>query len=1101
MQKYVAFISYRHKELDASVASKLHSLIERYPVPKSIAKSRCSNRIGIVFRDKEELPLSSDLSKSIMDALDNSEYLIVVCTPDTPGSHWVQKEIEYFLEKHSYDKILIVLAAGEPENSFPAPLIRLSASTDNPEAASYLQGKIEPLAADVRSESVKQSLRRLKRETTRIAAALLGCPYDDLQQRFRRRKIRRIATALSVLILSVVGYTSTVLVKNDEISRVNADLLKSYEQIQQVNNELNKTVTDMQIVQSLFLSEKSAQLLEQGNRTAAIHVALAALPVDNARPLVSEAEFALSNALYAYNSDAGTYVASRSFSKKGGVDIEKGVQTKDGQTYAYYDSNAKVVNVVNTIDGKELWSRSPQDILGNRTYDSDNDLIRSIFINEKANGLVIVHDRGVICADITNGTALWDMSFEKILGTNTFSLNSSDVAADKDASTLYITIRYWLRSNDEEKELIQMVVLDVTKKGESVLISLEEMRNRFYLYSFDKPIVSDDGRYYLQSYKDLSNNQFKKLVQIDCVNGSISVIENHKFEHALYSYAPKSNDILLCYIDQGIEGNETSSTSPALIVCRLNNQNGFPTIWEMDTKRASHQFDYSDYDVLAGRGIYYYSDNNKGEILTIVLNKRINRYRLDDGRLLSSRDFVNGIQGVVQAYQRNVLFLFMADGSIDPLELSNNRLGSEHSLLIKVNKLDFTPTNNIIANNNVIVAENFYDNYYVVYRILLDPHALRLASFDNYVNSESFLHIPEKQILAIYEYDNDSVTFISIKKSRVIAQVKMTSSPFKGMQLGSDGNLWIRQMSGISKINLTSFELIPFLTNVDSNSIIPVLNRKGKDYFLTYEWKRGSKVKFELNSIGENNASVSNFEVENVYAFSDALVSNDNYMVFPIELNGRKQLDTLAVVDFTGAYRYLKLLTISDDLIFSDYSFSESTKISAHKPYFGTIDSEGQLHLVNLESGELMLKGSEYLADVIDFSFINNEEHLVITQSTGDVVFLDLETGRAMATVALSSFSRYSSRIECIDDNAGICIIGGGYGEAYVFSTSDYSVKQSVPRYSCYLPDQRAVLCLDSSYNLVKYPLYTIEELISWGIREVENQGLNEADARKYYIW
>ena len=113
-KKYIAFISYRHKPLDKSVAVKLHQAIEHYVIPRGLRKDGRKN-LGKVFRDQDELPVSNNLTENIFEALDNSEYLIVICTPDTPESVWVANEITYFLEHHDRNHVLAVLAAGQPE--------------------------------------------------------------------------------------------------------------------------------------------------------------------------------------------------------------------------------------------------------------------------------------------------------------------------------------------------------------------------------------------------------------------------------------------------------------------------------------------------------------------------------------------------------------------------------------------------------------------------------------------------------------------------------------------------------------------------------------------------------------------------------------------------------------------------------------------------------------------------------------------------------------------------------------------------------------------------------------------------------------------------
>ena len=78
---YGAFISYRHQSPDMEIAARLHKQIENYVIPSGIRQQSGKKRMGKVFRDQEELPLSADLGKDIEEALDNSEWLIAICTP------------------------------------------------------------------------------------------------------------------------------------------------------------------------------------------------------------------------------------------------------------------------------------------------------------------------------------------------------------------------------------------------------------------------------------------------------------------------------------------------------------------------------------------------------------------------------------------------------------------------------------------------------------------------------------------------------------------------------------------------------------------------------------------------------------------------------------------------------------------------------------------------------------------------------------------------------------------------------------------------------------------------------------------------------------
>ena len=92
--RYAAFISYRHVEPDRSVATWLHRALETYRVPAKLAASvGIPRQIGRVFRDEEELPASADLSHEIENNLQQSRFLVVVCSRRTPESRWIGEEI------------------------------------------------------------------------------------------------------------------------------------------------------------------------------------------------------------------------------------------------------------------------------------------------------------------------------------------------------------------------------------------------------------------------------------------------------------------------------------------------------------------------------------------------------------------------------------------------------------------------------------------------------------------------------------------------------------------------------------------------------------------------------------------------------------------------------------------------------------------------------------------------------------------------------------------------------------------------------------------------------------------------------------------------
>ena len=209
--QYKAFISYRHTPPDEDVAKKLHTAIETYSVPKDLQRSLGIRKMGRVFRDQEELPLSQDLGSDIRTALEHSEWLIVICSPRYLESKWCNAELDYFIELGKRDHILAVLADGEPEDAFPQQLRFVEVDGR--------QVELEPLAADVRGSSTSDSLKKLNNEKLRILAPMLGVNYDHLRQRARRRRNRIIAGTAAACFALLSGFLAYAVVKNVQITK------------------------------------------------------------------------------------------------------------------------------------------------------------------------------------------------------------------------------------------------------------------------------------------------------------------------------------------------------------------------------------------------------------------------------------------------------------------------------------------------------------------------------------------------------------------------------------------------------------------------------------------------------------------------------------------------------------------------------------------------------------------------------------------------------------------------------------------------------------------------------------------------------------------
>ena len=192
-EKYSAFISY--SSADRRVAIALHRSLEAYHIPKRLQgregpAGTIGRRLPPVFRDRDELPASSDLGQALRNALDDSAFLVVVCSPASAASRWVGEEIAYFLALGRGDRILCLIADGEPHAANPG---------NECLPAALLASGIEPLAADARPGHDGPRAARLK-----VIASILGVSYDDLRQRETQRQIRRLAWTASASTIGLI---------------------------------------------------------------------------------------------------------------------------------------------------------------------------------------------------------------------------------------------------------------------------------------------------------------------------------------------------------------------------------------------------------------------------------------------------------------------------------------------------------------------------------------------------------------------------------------------------------------------------------------------------------------------------------------------------------------------------------------------------------------------------------------------------------------------------------------------------------------------------------------------------------------------------------
>ena len=274
MSKYIAFISYRHKKEDTETARLLRKGIENAHLPKEL-KSDGRRR---VFRDTDELPTSSDLSRDIENALDDSDYLIAICSEDYVKSKWCLKEVDMYIASGRKDRILPVLLSGTPETSIPESIKDL------------------PLASNLRDDLEKGgSLRKaVGHDLPGILSKMLNTSEDIIRRSERRFRIQAALAVFSVIFLILTGFGIYAIHTANRINDLNGQIVQATIEAQQAQALALEERNAALLKKAQFLSKQAWVAIDEGRFNDAIRLGLEALPEDlNGDEPVSEEALAV----------------------------------------------------------------------------------------------------------------------------------------------------------------------------------------------------------------------------------------------------------------------------------------------------------------------------------------------------------------------------------------------------------------------------------------------------------------------------------------------------------------------------------------------------------------------------------------------------------------------------------------------------------------------------------------------------------------------------------------------------------------------------------------------------------------------------------------
>lgn len=235
---FIAFISYKRE--DEKWARWIQRKLEFYHVPLAIRKKYKNFAKGIrpVFRDKTDLN-TGVLTDEIKKALDKSKFLILICSPKSISSRWVNEEVEYFIRLGRYENIIPVIIVEGNFGDNTADCIPTA-------LRKHWETNPELLCVDVKE------LGRAK-TIVQIAARIFGVDFSSLWSRYAAHRRRQFyswigSSILTLLCLYILVIPLTLRVK---ILTENADLPYDGLVLKTDNGEFPITARDTAISLSL----------------------------------------------------------------------------------------------------------------------------------------------------------------------------------------------------------------------------------------------------------------------------------------------------------------------------------------------------------------------------------------------------------------------------------------------------------------------------------------------------------------------------------------------------------------------------------------------------------------------------------------------------------------------------------------------------------------------------------------------------------------------------------------------------------------------------------------------------------------------------------
>ena len=205
---YYAFVSYRSS--DEKWAKWLQEKIEGYRLPTTIQHENNDlpkSRLRPCFRYHTDIQ-PNELKTELRNKLEQSKYLLVICSPRSAQSPWVGAEIDTFVELGRRNRIIPIIVEGTPYSGDPATECYNPSLLKHFPHSDDINEDREILGVNIHEEGSGSAYMKRERAVMQVVSRMLNVSFDRIWQRQKRRIIRRAvyATIGTLLVLaSLIG--------------------------------------------------------------------------------------------------------------------------------------------------------------------------------------------------------------------------------------------------------------------------------------------------------------------------------------------------------------------------------------------------------------------------------------------------------------------------------------------------------------------------------------------------------------------------------------------------------------------------------------------------------------------------------------------------------------------------------------------------------------------------------------------------------------------------------------------------------------------------------------------------------------------------------